>query len=57
MRLKNYVHGEWVEGTGKTTALYNAVTGEQVGEASTGGWISPACWTTRARSGARSFAA
>ena len=37
MRLKNYVHGEWVEGTGKTTALYNAVTGEQVGEASTGG--------------------
>jgi oxepin-CoA hydrolase/3-oxo-5,6-dehydrosuberyl-CoA semialdehyde dehydrogenase len=37
MRLKNYVHGEWIEGTGKTTALYNAVTGEQVGEASTGG--------------------
>ena len=37
MRLKNYVHGEWVEGTGKATALYNAVTGEQVGEASTGG--------------------
>jgi oxepin-CoA hydrolase/3-oxo-5,6-dehydrosuberyl-CoA semialdehyde dehydrogenase len=37
MRLKNYVHGEWVEGSGNATPLYNAVTGEQFGEASTGG--------------------
>jgi oxepin-CoA hydrolase/3-oxo-5,6-dehydrosuberyl-CoA semialdehyde dehydrogenase len=37
MRLKNYVLGEWVEGSGKSTALYGAVTGDQIGEASTGG--------------------
>ena len=37
MRLKNYVQGEWVEGTGKTTPLFSAVTGDQIGEASTGG--------------------
>ena len=37
MRLRNYVQGEWVEGTGKATALYHAVTGEQIAEASSGG--------------------
>lgn len=37
MRLQNYVHGEWVTGSGNGTALFNAVTGEQIGEASTGG--------------------
>ncbi|MEI7486621.1 MAG: aldehyde dehydrogenase family protein, partial [Chryseobacterium sp.] len=29
-KLKNYIHGEWVEGTGNGIPLYNAVTGEQV---------------------------
>ena len=28
MRLKNYAMGEWVEGTGKATDLFHAVTGE-----------------------------
>ena len=37
MRLRNYVQGEWVEGTGTATALYHAVTGEQIAEASSGG--------------------
>ncbi len=37
MRLKNYVLGRWVEGTGPAATLYHAVTGEPVAEASTGG--------------------
>jgi oxepin-CoA hydrolase/3-oxo-5,6-dehydrosuberyl-CoA semialdehyde dehydrogenase len=37
MRLKNYVRGEWVEGCGAGTDLFNAVTGEKIAEASTGG--------------------
>jgi oxepin-CoA hydrolase/3-oxo-5,6-dehydrosuberyl-CoA semialdehyde dehydrogenase len=37
MKLKNYVRGEWVEGTGKAADLVHAVTGEKIGEASTGG--------------------
>ena len=37
MRLKNYVKGEWVEGTGRATELFNAVTGERIADASTGG--------------------
>jgi oxepin-CoA hydrolase / 3-oxo-5,6-dehydrosuberyl-CoA semialdehyde dehydrogenase len=37
MRLKNYVRGEWVEGNGTATDLFNAVTGEKIAEASTGG--------------------
>ncbi len=37
MRLKNYALGEWIEGTGKSAELYNAVTGEVIGEASSGG--------------------
>ncbi len=28
MRLKNYVHGDWVTSSGRATELYNAVTGE-----------------------------
>ena len=36
-RLKNYVGGEWVEGTGKAAPLIHAVTGAQFAEASTGG--------------------
>ncbi|HET7457182.1 MAG TPA: phenylacetic acid degradation bifunctional protein PaaZ [Gemmatimonadaceae bacterium] len=37
MRLKNYAMGEWVEGTGKSTELFHAVTGERIAEASSGG--------------------
>jgi oxepin-CoA hydrolase / 3-oxo-5,6-dehydrosuberyl-CoA semialdehyde dehydrogenase len=37
MRLKNFVRGEWVEGCGAGTDLFNAVTGEKIAEASTGG--------------------
>jgi oxepin-CoA hydrolase/3-oxo-5,6-dehydrosuberyl-CoA semialdehyde dehydrogenase len=37
MKLRNYALGEWIEGTGKTTDLIHAVTGEKVGEASSGG--------------------
>lgn len=37
MKLQNHVMGEWVAGTGRQAALFNAVTGEQVAEASTGG--------------------
>jgi oxepin-CoA hydrolase / 3-oxo-5,6-dehydrosuberyl-CoA semialdehyde dehydrogenase len=36
-RLLNYVMGEWVEPSGKTADLFNAVTGEKVAEASTDG--------------------
>jgi oxepin-CoA hydrolase/3-oxo-5,6-dehydrosuberyl-CoA semialdehyde dehydrogenase len=36
-RLGNYVAGEWVNGTGKATELFHAVTGEKVAEASTAG--------------------
>lgn len=37
MKLKNYVHGEWISGTGEGTQLYNAVTGEKVAVADTSG--------------------
>ena len=37
MRLQNYAMGEWVAGTGKSAELFNAVTGEVIGEASSGG--------------------
>ena len=36
-RLKNYVAGQWVEGSGKGTPLFNAVNGEQVALAGTDG--------------------
>src|ERR1044071_182665 len=36
-RLQNYIAGEWVNGSGKATDLFHAVTGEKVAEASTGG--------------------
>ena len=36
-RLQNYVAGEWVTGSGKSTELFHAVTGDKVAEASTGG--------------------
>lgn len=37
MLLKNYALGQWVEGTGKSTTLLHAVTGEPIAEASSGG--------------------
>jgi oxepin-CoA hydrolase/3-oxo-5,6-dehydrosuberyl-CoA semialdehyde dehydrogenase len=37
MRLKNYALGQWVEGSGKFTDLFHAVTGEKIGEASSQG--------------------
>ena len=37
MRLQNYAMGEWITGTGKATELVSAVTGEAIGEASSGG--------------------
>ncbi len=37
MRLQNYALGEWVAGTGAGTDLFNAVTGEKIGEASSEG--------------------
>jgi oxepin-CoA hydrolase/3-oxo-5,6-dehydrosuberyl-CoA semialdehyde dehydrogenase len=37
MRLRNFVQGEWVEGSGTLTELLDAVTGETVAEAGTGG--------------------
>jgi len=36
-RLRSYVCGEWVEGTGKAAPLVHAVTGATFAEASTGG--------------------
>ncbi len=37
MMLQNYAQGQWVEGTGKSSTLLHAVTGEPVAEASSGG--------------------
>jgi oxepin-CoA hydrolase/3-oxo-5,6-dehydrosuberyl-CoA semialdehyde dehydrogenase len=36
-RLQSYVNGEWVAGSGRSTDLFHAVTGEKITEASTGG--------------------
>ena len=37
MRLQNYALGQWVDGTGTGTSLYHAVTGVEIGVASSGG--------------------
>ena len=37
MKLRSYAQGEWVEGTGKATELFHAVTGEKVAEATSEG--------------------
>jgi oxepin-CoA hydrolase/3-oxo-5,6-dehydrosuberyl-CoA semialdehyde dehydrogenase len=37
LTLMNYAQGEWVRGSGKTTDLFHAVTGEKIGEAGSGG--------------------
>ncbi len=37
MKLQNYAMGKWVEGSGKTTDLFNAITGEKIYEASSEG--------------------
>jgi oxepin-CoA hydrolase / 3-oxo-5,6-dehydrosuberyl-CoA semialdehyde dehydrogenase len=37
LTLMNYAQGEWVRGNGKSADLVHAVTGEKIGEASSGG--------------------
>ncbi|MEO9211486.1 MAG: phenylacetic acid degradation bifunctional protein PaaZ, partial [Ginsengibacter sp.] len=37
MKLGNYILGQWVEGDGDGQALYNAVTGELIANATTKG--------------------
>lgn len=37
LTLRNYAMGEWVAGQGKTSELIHAVTGEKIGETSSGG--------------------
>ena len=37
LTLMNYAQGEWVTGSGQTAELFHAVTGEQIGEAGSGG--------------------
>lgn len=37
MTLKNYALGQWIDGTGNSADLIHAVTGEKIGEASSGG--------------------
>ena len=37
MKLKNYIYGEWIEGSGNEVPLYNAVNGELVAISDTGG--------------------
>jgi oxepin-CoA hydrolase/3-oxo-5,6-dehydrosuberyl-CoA semialdehyde dehydrogenase len=36
-RLKNYICGDWAEGTGRAATLVHAVTGAEFAEASTSG--------------------
>lgn len=36
-RYQNYVQGQWIDGEGVETKLYNAITGEQFGECSSAG--------------------
>lgn len=36
-RFQNYILGQWVDGKGVETPLYNAITGAQIGEASSAG--------------------
>ncbi|GAB4253560.1 MAG: phenylacetic acid degradation bifunctional protein PaaZ [Vicingaceae bacterium] len=37
MKVKNYVLGKWTEGQGEEVKLYHAITGEQIGTASSAG--------------------
>jgi oxepin-CoA hydrolase / 3-oxo-5,6-dehydrosuberyl-CoA semialdehyde dehydrogenase len=37
MKLENYITGHWIQGDGEGQTLYNAVTGEAIGSASTKG--------------------
>ena len=37
MKLANYVQGKWIEGDGDGVALFNAVNGQQIAEATTKG--------------------
>lgn len=37
-RYQSYVQGKWIDGDGIETKLYNAITGEQIGETSSAGF-------------------
>ena len=37
MKLKNYINGQWIEGSGNEVPLYNAVNGELIAISDTGG--------------------
>lgn len=37
-RYQSYIEGQWVDGQGVETNLYNAITGEQIGEVSSDGF-------------------
>ena len=37
MKLKNYITGQWIEGSGNEVPLYNAVNGDLVAISDTGG--------------------
>ena len=37
LTLRNYAQGEWVAGSGRTADLIHAVTGDKIGETSSGG--------------------
>ena len=37
-RYQSYILGEWTDGAGVETNLYNAITGEKIGETSSEGF-------------------
>jgi len=37
MKIQNYINGHWIEGKGEGTPLFDSVTGEIIGHASTEG--------------------
>lgn len=37
MKLENYITGKWITGDGEGQKLYNAVTGDEIAAATTGG--------------------
>ena len=37
IQVQNYVLGQWVSGEGSETNLYNALTGEKIGDTSSAG--------------------
>lgn len=43
MKLQNYALGSWIEGDGEGTALYNAITGDQILQHQVKDWTSAQC--------------